>query len=61
MCVSYTGGITAPLTLILLEEMCIFRAKTVIHSQHASETDPILFTSLKWSKLCNWMPQALCS
>lgn len=61
MCVSYTGGINAPLTFTLLEEMCIFRAKTVIHSQYASETNPILFTSLKWSKLCNWMPQALYS
>lgn len=42
MCVSYTGGRNAPLTFILLEEMCIFRAKTVIHSQYASETDSIL-------------------
>lgn len=61
MCVSYTGGINAPLTFILLEEMRIFRRKTVIHSQYASKTDPILFTSLKWSELCNWMPQPLCS
>lgn len=56
MCVSYTGGINAPLTFTLLEEMRIFRGKTVIHSQYASKTDPILFTSLKWSELCNWMP-----
>lgn len=61
MCVSYTGGINAPLTFILLEEMCIFRGKTVIHSRHASETNPILFTSLKRSELCNWMPQPLYS
>lgn len=51
MCVSYSGGTNTPLTFKLLEEMCIFRAKTVIHSQCISETNPILFISLKWSKL----------